>query len=54
MNYSVLEAYKLGPRIESSKRNESHSYDNGNYPQGIQKTLESVFGGALTMIPSKS
>jgi hypothetical protein len=34
MNYSVLEVYKLGPRMELS-RDELHSYDDGNYSKGV-------------------
>jgi hypothetical protein len=35
MNYSILEAYKLGPRMESSRGDELHSYDNGNYSKRV-------------------
>jgi hypothetical protein len=41
------------PGMESSRGDELHSHDNGNYSQGIQKTLESVFRGTFKMIPSK-
>jgi hypothetical protein len=35
MNYRILEVYKLGPRMELSRGDESHSYDDGNYSKGV-------------------
>jgi len=52
-DYSVLEAHKLGPRMELSRRDELHSYDDGDNSKGIQETLEGVLGGTIKMIPSK-
>jgi hypothetical protein len=34
-DYSVLEAHKLGPRMELSRRDELHSYDDGDNSKGI-------------------
>ena len=54
MNYSILEMHKLSPRMESSRGDESHSYDDGNHSKRIQETLEGVLGGTIKMIPSKT
>jgi hypothetical protein len=40
--------------MELSRGDKLHSYDNVNYSKGIQKTLESVLGGTLKTVPSKS
>jgi hypothetical protein len=54
MDYSILEVHKLGPRMELSRRNELHSYDDGDNSKGIQETLEGVLGGIIKAIPSKT
>jgi hypothetical protein len=53
-DYGILEVHKSGPRMESSRGDESHSYDNENHSQRIQKTLASVFRRTLITIPSES
>jgi hypothetical protein len=53
MSYSILKVHKFGPGMESSRRDEMHSYDDGNHSKGIQETLESVLRGVIKMIPSK-
>jgi hypothetical protein len=40
--------------MKLSRRDELHSYDDGDNSKGIQETLEGVFGGTLKMIPSKA
>jgi hypothetical protein len=54
VDYSIPKAYKSSPGMELSIGDELHSYNNGNYSKGIQKTLESVLGGTLKMVPFKS
>jgi hypothetical protein len=53
-SYSIPKVHKLGPRMELSRRDEPHSYDDENNSKGIQETLKGVFGGTLKTIPSKA
>ena len=47
------EAHQLSSSMESPRRNEMHTYDDGNNPQRIQMSLESVLRRTIQTISTE-